>query len=42
MAATGQCGYDQTHNNSADCPGHGAVPDVCSLPLEHGGPGELF
>lgn len=22
MAAPGQCGYDQTHNNSADCPRH--------------------
>jgi hypothetical protein len=37
MPTTGQRGYDQTNNNSADCPGHGALPDVCSLPLEHGG-----
>ena len=42
MAAPGQCGYDQTHNNSADCPRHGAFAWYLFAIPEHGDPAELL
>jgi hypothetical protein len=37
ITPTGQCGYDQTHKNSANCPRHGALARCLSATPDHWG-----